>query len=789
MKRQRAAEAEAALCSPPARQATLATFFTRAGGGAVEEVEPPAAAARSVAAFGAVVRLARDAPPPCRGERAWGGRHFACPFGDARHPSAGDGALDAVRRGGASGRPPQLASPAAAASGAAGWQRRNLCAVLRAAAHAPPLRLALSDDDASFAERLLSLSPAAQALLAALYYAPSDGFHRLRGAGGRTAASAPALEHLGGDGDGAYAELLREGLVCAAEDAAPALLPPAALARLLSAPEAAAALAAAGKRVAPLGGAAAALSAALSQPRAERLRAAALAACRPSAAVAPDAGESLLRLHRTVLVLSSYAPDEAACLLAQDIDALQLRPPPAAIAAARLGPRTAALAAANALHAAAAVLDDVAAAALRGDGDGAAAALHAAASALLGDADEDASCAADEAACHVVAALRSAARAACCRAVLRAATLLERDRRGGGDSDAVTTHYLQALLSGSAAARRCAACAPLRHAAALRLALALERAGSPAAALAAAEAALGCGDGADCGAAPPAGAVRVGLARLASRLAVPPLRWRARADAVPPPPAAPEARLSLPRARGTNAWMLPGGGETPSVEAAVLATYAAQQPPWRGAHAENGPLVALFSALFADVIADAAAPGAWLSPLADAPLDFGRGIAAKRPAATAARLAAIAAASAADLAAQVFAAAAPDGGGAHTRGAGAPCALRRRELAAVAGALGGPSCAAVCAAFAASYDAAAAGFPDLLLWRDAPGDAVGGGDVSTAPAPASAVRFVEVKGPGDRLSDRQRAAHALLLAAGVRCCVCYVAAAPPGAMPSLQDTD
>jgi hypothetical protein len=95
----------------------------------------------------------------------------------------------------------------------------------------------------------------------------------------------------------------------------------------------------------------------------------------------------------------------------------------------------------------------------------------------------------------------------------------------------------------------------------------------------------------------------------------------------------------------------------------------------------------------------------------------------------------------------------------------------------------------VCAAFAASYDAAAAGFPDLLLWRDAPGDAVGGGDVSTAPAPASAVRFVEVKGPGDRLSDRQRAAHALLLAAGVRCCVCYVAAAPPGAMPSLQDTD
>ena len=783
MKRQRAADAEAALCSPPARQATLASFFTRPGGGAVEEAVPPAAAARSVAAFGAVVRLARDAPPPCRGERAWGGRHFACPFGDARHPSAGDGALDAVRRGGASGRPPQLASPAAAASGAAGWQRRNLCAVLRAAAHAPPLRLALSDDDGAFAERVLALPPPAQALLAALYYAPSDGFHRLLGAGGRTAAAAPALEHLGGDGDDAFADLLREGLVCAAEDAAPALLPPAALARLLSAPEAAAALAAAGRRVPP-GGAAAALSAALSQPRAERLRSAALAACRPSAAVALNAGESLLRLHRTVLVLSAYAPDEAACLLAQDIDALQLRPPPAALASARLGSRNAALAAANALHAAAAVLDDVAAAALRGDGDGAAAALHAAASALLGDAAEDATALADEAACAVVAALRSAARAACCRAVLRAATLLERDRRSGGDADAVTNHYLQALLSGSESARRCAACAPLRHAAALRLALALERAGSPAAALVAAEAALGCGDTADSGAAPPAGAVRVGLARLAARLAVPPLRWRARADAVPPPPAAPEARLSLPRARATNAWLLPGGGDTPSVEAAVLATYAAQQPPWRGAHAENGPLVALFAALFADVIADAAAPGAWLSPLADAPLDFGRGIAAARPEATAARLAAVAAASPADLCAQVFAAAAPDDGSTHARGAGAPCALRRRELAAVAGALGGPACAALCAAFAASYDAAAAGFPDLLLWRDGPG-----GDDVTPPAPASAVRFVEVKGPGDRLSDRQRAAHALLLAAGVRCCVCYVAALPPGATPSLQDTD
>jgi hypothetical protein len=119
----------------------------------------------------------------------------------------------------------------------------------------------------------------------------------------------------------------------------------------------------------------------------------------------------------------------------------------------------------------------------------------------------------------------------------------------------------------------------------------------------------------------------------------------------------------------------------------------------------------------------------------------------------------------------VFAAAPPDG---RARGAGAPCALRHRQLAADSGALGGPACAAICAAFADAYDAAAAGFPDLLLWRDAPGDEDG------ARARACVCRALRGGGGPRRPAERPaaRRARALLLRAGVRCCVAYVAAAP-----------
>jgi hypothetical protein len=302
----------------------------------------------------------------------------------------------------------------------------------------------------------------------------------------------------------------------------------------------------------------------------------------------------------------------------------------------------------------------------------------------------------------------------------------------------------------------------------------------------------------------------VGLCRVVARLGVPPRRWRP-----PLPPAlalraAPEETLPLPRRAADGAWpLLPharGGASndarsTPSVEAAVLHHYA--RSAWRGAHAENGPWVALFAALMRHVIDDvAAAPGAWLCPLADGPLDYGAGIAAARPHATAARLAQVAAWTPQRLCDEVFAAAARDadeaeeaegGVGArapapHRRGAGAPCALRRRDLAAVAGGLGGAAVAAVCDAFSRAYDAAAAGFPDLLIWQEeAAVDDVADADADDAdvalaprapPRPALCVRAVEVKGPGDRLSDRQRGAHALLLRAGVDVRVCYVVATP-----------
>ena len=79
----------------------------------------------------------------------------------------------------------------------------------------------------------------------------------------------------------------------------------------------------------------------------------------------------------------------------------------------------------------------------------------------------------------------------------------------------------------------------------------------------------------------------------------------------------------------------------------------------------------------------------------------------------------------------------------------------------MAGALGGRLLAAVCAAFCEDYCGAACGFPDLLLWR--PG--------------LRLARCVEVKGPGDKLSDRQRATLHRLLAAGGDCWLCHVVAA------------
>jgi Fanconi-associated nuclease 1 len=106
-------------------------------------------------------------------------------------------------------------------------------------------------------------------------------------------------------------------------------------------------------------------------------------------------------------------------------------------------------------------------------------------------------------------------------------------------------------------------------------------------------------------------------------------------------------------------------------------------------------------------------------------------------------------------------------------------------------ALGGPALAALCDALAADRKALDAGLPDLLLWRvegraphapfaPAPPHGLGGADapeLALPPGARVAVRFVEVKSPNDKLSDKQRVWLRILRAAGVDARVCRVLAA------------
>ena len=62
----------------------------------------------------------------------------------------------------------------------------------------------------------------------------------------------------------------------------------------------------------------------------------------------------------------------------------------------------------------------------------------------------------------------------------------------------------------------------------------------------------------------------------------------------------------------------------------------------------------------------------------------------------------------------------------------------------------------ICTLLSDAYEAWSGGLTDLLLWN------------------SSRVRFVEIKGPGDSLSDRQRAWGEKLHLSGAEMSVCYV---------------
>mmetsp|Transcript_20841 Transcript_20841/g.52787 ORF Transcript_20841/g.52787 Transcript_20841/m.52787 type:complete len:99 (+) Transcript_20841:3-299(+) len=79
----------------------------------------------------------------------------------------------------------------------------------------------------------------------------------------------------------------------------------------------------------------------------------------------------------------------------------------------------------------------------------------------------------------------------------------------------------------------------------------------------------------------------------------------------------------------------------------------------------------------------------------------------------------------------------------------------------------------VCSLYAEHYAAWGGGVPDLMLWRTG----------NEQPS----LRFVEVKGPGDSLSNGQRAWLDKLLAAGADAFVCHVDAQDDDSMAVTED--
>ena len=223
-----------------------------------------------------------------------------------------------------------------------------------------------------------------------------------------------------------------------------------------------------------------------------------------------------------------------------------------------------------------------------------------------------------------------------------------------------------------------------------------------------------------------------------------------------------------------------------NVEGAALEHYASLG--WRGVHCEGDLLRALCALLLWEVVWSAPAPpNVFLTPFQDAPLDLdvpGSFHAPARLPSLRARLMTIAKSSSAELRLDVANTWRAHAGQAarSVRWERAPLAL----LQLIATGIGGPTLAALCDAFVADFKGVSGGLPDLLLWRIDTASALahaqfprGTGSLSDElpelpPDSFVSVRFVEVKGGTDVLSDRQRVWLRVLLEAGADAGVCKV---------------
>ncbi|SPO26766.1 uncharacterized protein UTRI_04075_B [Ustilago trichophora] len=188
-------------------------------------------------------------------------------------------------------------------------------------------------------------------------------------------------------------------------------------------------------------------------------------------------------------------------------------------------------------------------------------------------------------------------------------------------------------------------------------------------------------------------------------------------------------------------------GQPCHVEQLCLQHYALQN--FKGYHCEGKLLTMIFVLVMWDVIFAPDIPGSFETPYQSAPLDMGSdSFAIVRSGEIRERLNRIETSGGLDLIAEVDDRERPN----KTWAVGCRWDLfSKQDLLEVAECLGGHSISVVCQMLVEEWDHCSSGMPDLVIWR----------------MDDKVVRFVEVKGPGDRLSETQKVWIDVLLRAGV----------------------
>lgn len=206
-------------------------------------------------------------------------------------------------------------------------------------------------------------------------------------------------------------------------------------------------------------------------------------------------------------------------------------------------------------------------------------------------------------------------------------------------------------------------------------------------------------------------------------------------------------RLAAPPGRtGTRSLWRSASGASISVEELCLEAYAQRQ--FRGAHCEGSIVLFLFTLLMWDVLF-APVDGAFETAYQREPLDLPTDVfAVARRDAIDARLAEIEATGGVDIVRAVDARERPQ------RTAAVACRwgdFSAEDVAEIAECIGGRALALLCRLLCEEWAMRTSGFPDLCLWRYAD----------------RTVCFAEVKGPNDRLSEKQKVWIDVLVRAGL----------------------